>query len=102
MSFVDVPDGLRRGAQRYLSNEEILSGLLGHALPLFRCREAIAQRVFGSETVQLKQQQYDTSLSSDLDARAREFAAKHRINKESEFQKQAFEDFVARCQRAKV
>ena len=100
LSFGDIQDGLHRGAQHYLSNEEILSGLLGDALPLFRCREVVAQRVLGSAMVQLKQQQYDTSLSSDLDARAREFAANYRINKESEFQKQAFEDFVARCQRA--
>ena len=100
LSFGDIQDGLHRGAQHYLSNEEILSGLLGDALPLFRCREVVAQRVLGSAMVQLKQQQYDTSLSSDLDARAREFAASYRIDKESEFQKQAFEDFVARCQRA--
>ena len=100
LTLSDVPDGLHRGAERYLSEDEIISGLLGNMMPLFRCREAIAQRVFGETAVQLKQEQYNTALSLDFDARAREFADKYHIDEESNFQKNAFEEFVARCQRA--
>jgi hypothetical protein len=99
LSFSDIRDGWHRGAQHYLSNEEILSGLLGACMPLFRCREVLALRLLGSLTIQLKQQEYDTSLQRDLEARAREIAIEFRLSNESEFQKQAFEDFVARCQR---
>ena len=100
LSFRDLRDGLHRGAQHYLSNEEILSGLLGDVMPLFRCRGVVAQRVLGPATVELKQLQYDSSLQADLEARARQAARGFQINAESQFQKQAFEDFVARCQLA--
>ena len=98
--LVDLADGWRRGALRYLSRDEIFSGLLGDVLPLFRCREALAQRLFGSATVDLKQVQYNTSLQVDLQARAGEAASGFRLSPESEFQKKAFEEFVARCQQA--
>lgn len=97
LSFRDVPDGLRRGAERYLSSDEIISGLVGDALPLFRCRDAIAQRVFGPTTLHLLQQEYDTSLNSDLNARARQFAVDYRMDRQSDFQKKAFADFIKRC-----
>lgn len=100
LSFADIGDGLHRGAQHYLSNKEIFSGLLGDCMPLFRCREVLALRLLGSRITQLKQQEYDISLQSDLNARASEISGDFRLNQESEFQKQAFEDFVVRCQRA--
>ena len=99
-SFADLPDSLHRGAQHYLAAKEILAGLFGDLLPIFRCREVLAQRLFGSTTVQFKQQQYDIALQKDLDARAQETAAGFHVNAESDFQKQALEDFVARCQQA--
>jgi hypothetical protein len=67
---------------------------------LFRYREPLAQRFLGERAVQLKQSQHDTSLNTDLEARAQELAGSCRQNAESEFQKKAFEDFVARCQKA--
>jgi hypothetical protein len=100
LGFSDISDGWHRGVQHYLSNEEMLSGLLGASMPLFRCREVLALRLLGAPTVQLKQHEYDTSLESNLETRAAEQAGGFRLTKESEFQKQAFEDFVARCQRA--
>jgi hypothetical protein len=98
--FCDLPDFIRRGAGRYLLGEGFCYGLLGDLLPLFRYREPLAQRFLGERTVQLKQSQHDASLKVDLEARAQELAGSCRRNGESEFQKRAFEDFVARCQRS--
>lgn len=96
----DIPDCLRRGAFHQLPAGKFFLAMLGDLMPLFRCRDVVAQRVLGSAIVQLKQKQYDASLQPDLDARARESASKFHLGAESEFQKRAFEDFVARCQRA--
>jgi hypothetical protein len=100
LTFGMLPDAWRRGALAYLSGEEIGYGLLGNALPLFRCREMLSQRVLGFAAVNLQQAQYDDSLDTDLDARARKAAQSYRSNEESAFQKQAFEDFVIRCGQA--
>jgi hypothetical protein len=100
LQFRDVPDGLRRGGLRYLPGKGIFFGLVGDLLPLIRCREALAQRLFGPTIVGLQQQQYDRSLPSDLEARARGTASAYHLSAEADFEKQAFEDFVARCQQA--
>lgn len=98
--FRDLPDEWRRGGGRYLLGKHFYTGLFGDLLPLFRCREVLAQRLFGPAIVNLKQLQYDSSLQSDLEARARENAAAFHLSGVSDFEKQAFEDFVARCQQA--
>jgi hypothetical protein len=95
-----VPDGWLRGGSRYFLGKYIFAGLFGDLLPLFRCREVLAQRLFGPTIINLKQLQYDSSLQSDLEARARENAAAFHLSGVSDFEKQAFEDFVARCQQA--
>jgi hypothetical protein len=100
LQFRDIPDGWRRGGLRYLPNQGIFFGLVGNLLPLFRCREVLAQRLFGSTIVDLKQQQYDRSLPSDLEVRARAAASGYHLSADADFEKQAFEDFVARCQQA--
>ena len=96
----DLLDGWRSDTVRHLEGKGVFYGLLGDVLPLFRYREALAQRVIGASAVQLKQSQYNTALAADLESRAREAAGKSRLGGESEFQKAAFEEFVARCQRA--
>ncbi len=100
LEFQDLPDARHRGAPRFLSRQEIFYGLLGDALPLFRCREVLAFRLLGATSAQLKQQAHDEALEADLDTRAKEFAASFHLSAESHFQKQAFEDFVARCEKA--
>jgi hypothetical protein len=99
-SLRDLPDAWHRGALHYLSGAEIGSGLLGDLLPVYRLREIFAQRLFGATATQLKQQQYNTALTVDLDTRAQVMAASFRISPESDFQKTAFADFVGRCQQA--
>jgi hypothetical protein len=98
--FRDVPDAWRRGGFRYLIGQNIRAGLFGDLLPLFRCRETLAQRFFGFAIINLKQLQYDRSLPPDLAVRARETAAAFQLSAGSDFEKQAFEDFVVRCQQA--
>ncbi len=100
LQFRDVPDGWRRDGLRYLPGQGIFFGLVGNLLPLVRCREVLAQRLLGPMILGLKQQQYDDSLPSDLEARARQAASGYRLSAEADFEKQAFEDFVARCQQA--
>lgn len=99
-AFRDLPETWRLGGMRYLERQGVFYGLLGDLVPLFRDRDALAQRVLGSLTLHLKQSQYNAALDLDLEARARELAVKTRLNDESKFQKDAFEELVARCQRA--
>lgn len=96
----EKPDAWRRGALKHLSGDEISCGLLGDALPLFRCRETVSQRMLGTASAQLKQAQYDASLTVDLDGRAQEVARNFRLAADADFQKLALEDFVIRCGQA--
>jgi hypothetical protein len=98
--FRDLPDEWRRDGGRYLLGKSLFAGLFGDLLPLFRCREMSAQRLFGFLILNLNQLQYDRALQPDLEARARENAAGFHLSGVSDFEKQAFEDFVARCQQA--
>ena len=100
LGFGQLPDAWRRGALKHLSSSEVGYGLLGDALPLFRCREVVSQRLLGAPAAQLKQAQYDAALAVDLDARARDSARSFRMDAETDFQKRAFEDFVIRCEQA--
>jgi hypothetical protein len=100
LKLADIREGIQLKAAHYLPADEILTGLLGNVLPLFRCRDAISQCVFGIATLELPQQQYDKSLPSNLEDRAQAFASRFQKSDESDFQKKAFENFIARCQQA--
>lgn len=100
LSFAQLPDAWRRGALKHLSGDEVGYGLLGDALPLFRCREIVSQRLLGAAAAQMKQAQYDAALPADLDTRARDSARSFRMDADADFQKRAFEDFVIRCEQA--
>jgi hypothetical protein len=98
--FRDIPDWIRRGGFHQLPGDKVFYGALGNLMPLFRCREIVAQRFLGDATVNLKQVEYNTSLQTDLNERAKIMASAHRNDSATEFQKQALEDFVVRCQQA--
>lgn len=100
MTFAELSDAWRRAALGYVGAQSIGYGLLGDALPLFRCRDVLSRRLLGPEVMNLKQAGYDASLNEDLSARARQVAEGYRINAESEFQKRAIFDFVGRCKAA--
>ncbi len=99
-SFRDVPYFIQRGAFHQLPDEKLFYGILGDVMPLFRCRDMLAQRVLGDATVNLKQVEYDSGLTNDLPARAKATVVIYKNDRSSDFQKQAFEDFIGRCQKA--
>ena len=100
LSFSQLPDAWRRGAMSYLANREVVCGLLGDALPLFRCRGILTQRLLGPAIASLQQIRHDTSLPRDLNARALQSAKEFHVNEESDFQKRSFEDFLDGCAKA--
>lgn len=100
LGFAQLPDAWRCGALGQLSGDEIGYGLLGDALPLFRCRGILSQRLLGATATQMKQAHYDAALAPDLEARARESARSFKLDAGVDFQKRAFESFIARCEEA--
>ena len=98
--FGDLPDALHSGAIHFLHPRSVAYGLLGDLLPVFRCRDILAQRLLGATVVNLKQEEYDTSREMNLDQRAKEIAPNVRVLPSTSFQKEALERFVARCQQA--
>jgi hypothetical protein len=97
LNFGELFDAQTREAWKYIPPGEIGYGLLGNALPLFRCRTALSQRLLGSTVMQIRQAQYDAALDADLVSRATKTATLFRRDDSSVFQKRALEDFVARC-----
>ena len=94
-TFKALPDLVKRGGLKYIPAGRVGYGLLGQMLPMFRMREALAQRLLGPTMGQLKQQKYNTALQT-LKERAASMAKSYELNEESRFQKQALEDFLVR------
>lgn len=100
-SLREVPDFSRRGAFHEVPGNKLYYGILGDLLPLFRSRDVLAQRFLGNEIVNLKQNVYNTSLETNLQDRAKSVdKAYDKTNPSTAFQKKAFEDFVALCEKA--
>jgi hypothetical protein len=100
-SLSDIPDFTRRGAFHEVPANKLYYGFLGDVMPLFRSRDVLAQRFLGDATVNLKQVEYNNALEVSLAERAKVAAAGYQTNCPSTpFQKQAFEDFIVRCQKA--
>jgi hypothetical protein len=97
LSWSDLPELWRLGGLPYFSWNEMFSSLFGDVCPIFHCRQVLAQRLFGNTAAQLKQVAYDTALNPDLKKRAEEHKSGLQLNTESDFQKRAFETFVAQC-----
>ena len=100
LRFSQLSDAWRRGAMSYLAKREVICGLIGDALPLFRCRGILTQRLLGSAIASLQQIRHDASLPRDLNARALQSAKEFHVDDESDFQKRAFEDFLDDCAKA--
>ena len=97
-----LADIIRRHTYRFVPARRVLNGVVGWLLPLFRTREVLVQRLFGPAIGQLNQKRHDLALNSDLSVRGRQFAQDFALNEESEFQKNAFEDYVIRCGKART
>jgi len=90
MNFSEVPDAFQLGGWRYLPGDAVRSGLLGRALPLYRYRESLSNRVLGWSISHLDQQRFDQSLESDLEAQAKRRAPDLRLDEASGFEEKAF------------
>jgi hypothetical protein len=95
--FRDLPDLIQRGGTRFVPAGGIGYGLLGQVLPIFHLREVLAQRLLGPAMVQIKQQQYNVALKTNLVERGADLAKIYKPNEESRFHQRALEDFLARC-----
>jgi len=100
LTWMDLPDLIRRDRHQFISTQQTGYGLLGHTLPVFRLREVLAQRFLGREMSQFKQQRHNLALETSLAERARQAARGYEVSAGSQFQRRAFEDFTVRCQRA--
>ncbi len=98
LSILDLPELWRLGSLQQLSRDEIGYGVTGNLLPIFRCRDILLMRFFGTSTRGLDQLIYDSGLTPDLDARAREFGKAFTLSESSRIEKQALEIFIDRCQ----
>lgn len=101
-SWGDLADFLRLGGRPGWGAKGIGYGMLGDMLPLFRLRDALAQRLLGAETANIKQRQRDEALASNLEQRAADAAANYRAGPQTAFEMGAFEQFVARCQARRI
>jgi hypothetical protein len=72
-------------------------GLLGDAVPLFKYREPIADRLFGFRTANIGQEKYDQALTASLADRAKIAASHFHLGPDSDFQKRAFLEFARQC-----
>jgi hypothetical protein len=97
----DAFDFLRLGGQTRWGPRGFGYGVLGDLMPVFRLRDALAQKFYGEELVSIRQKQQDASLTADLNQRAKEAAAQYVLDAQSGFQTRAFETFVARCRSEK-
>jgi hypothetical protein len=104
LTLSQVPDLIRRDATRFISPEYLGSGILGAALPVFRLREVVTQRILGPQIGNLNQSRYDAALEANLSTRAKEAADYYRLNEESRMHERAMEDFIRQsaAQRQKV
>ncbi|MEO6033924.1 MAG: hypothetical protein ABIQ35_01585 [Verrucomicrobiota bacterium] len=96
--FSDVGDLLAKDVRAHVPHKGFGYGLLGAALPIFRLREVLSQRLLGSGINQLKQRQYDEKFSENLNSTAQRIAEGYRIDKSSEFEIRAFSNFVSDCE----
>jgi hypothetical protein len=76
-------------------------GFLANALPIFACREPLSNRLLGTAMNSLEQVRHDSTLETNLVARAEENAAIFKVDRNSDLQKAAFEEFVAEASRQK-
>ena len=99
LSFSDIPTLNRLGWGPEIFTQPYALGFLANALPIFRCREPLSHRVLGIAMNSLEQVRHDGRLQTNLVDRAAEHAAIFKIDRNSDLQKAAFEEFVAEAAR---
>ena len=89
--------GIGLGAE--MLKRPYVMGMIGDALPLFRCRESLKDRILGIALSEIGQVTYNTHLEADLEKRAEEAARTFNLDQDAEFQKRAFEEFLKEAER---
>ena len=89
------------GWRREMLTQQYAMGFLANALPIFACREPLSNRLLGTAMNSLEQVRHDSTLETNLVARAEENAAIFKVDRNSDLQKAAFEEFVAEASRQK-
>jgi hypothetical protein len=99
--FSDVKDLASRDVRAFVPRQGFQYGLLGAALPIFRLRDVLSQRILGTSLVQLKQQQHNQQFLENLESNAKKMAPSYRIDASSAFEKRAFTEFISDCETGK-
>jgi hypothetical protein len=99
--FSDLKDLASADVRAFVPSKGFGYGLLGAALPIFRLRDVLAQRLLGTSITQLKQREYDQHILENLEATATKAAKGYFIDARSEFELRAFTEFVSDCEAAK-
>jgi hypothetical protein len=97
LTFRDLPEFFRMGGKLGWSDKSLGYALLGNMLPLFWLREPITERVMGEQLTRLRQRQLESGLGPDLHQRAMAAAPTYRLDDQSAFCFEAFEEFVIQC-----
>jgi hypothetical protein len=95
--FRNVPEFFRFGGKVQWSPRALGYGLLGDLLPVFRLRDACAQRLIGNRMLYLGVLSDDSGAAAGPKEDVHQRAAQFVKGDQSEFQMAAFEGFVARC-----
>ena len=101
VNLSDIPTLNRLGWQREMFTQPYAMGFLANALPIFACREPLSNRLLGTAMNSLEQFRHDANLETNLLERAEEHAAIFKVDRNSDLQKAAFEEFVAEASRQK-
>jgi hypothetical protein len=97
LNFRNLPEFYSLGGAFTHPNRSFAYGLLGNALPLFRLRDPLLDRILGSSIMNLSQEEWNQSLVPDLATRARTAVVPYYFGPNTVFQKKAFCVFAARC-----
>ena len=96
--FNDVKDLASRDVRAFVPRQGFQYGLLGAALPIFRLRDVLSQRILGTSLVQLKQQQHNQQFLKNLENNAKKMALGYRMDASSAFEMRAFQEFISDCE----
>ena len=99
--FSDAKDLAAADVRSFVPRQGFQYGLLGAALPIFRLRDVLSQRLLGTGLIQLKQRQHDQHMMENLEANAEKGASGYRIDRSSDFEMRAFRNFVSDCENGK-
>jgi hypothetical protein len=97
LNFRNLPEFYRLGGGPLHFDRAFGYGLLGNVLPLFRLRDPLLGRILGPSLMNLSQDEWNQSLSTDLATRGRTVAAAYHFGTITDFQKKSFGVFADKC-----